>query len=106
MGFSSYGTELLNKEHLLKSVAFSPLLKCSKTLSNPMTSQLSRRGGEPWGEGQEAGVEVQILMESFNTFSPISFPSHCTWLLAQYVVVTVCLKAGLETLSWNKVSIC
>lgn len=51
MGFSSYGTELPNKEHLLKSVAFSLLLKCSKTLSNLMTSQLSRRGGEPWGEG-------------------------------------------------------
>ena len=58
------------------------------------------------GEGQEAGVEVQMLMESFNTFSPISFPSHCTRRLTQYVIVTVCLKAGLETMSWNKVSIC
>uniref|UniRef100_A0A8D1RFM0 Phospholipid-transporting ATPase n=1 Tax=Sus scrofa TaxID=9823 RepID=A0A8D1RFM0_PIG len=30
----------------------------------------------------------------------LPFPSH----LAQYVVVTVCLKAGLETMSWNKFS--
>lgn len=39
---------------------------------------------------------------NFNTFFQSVSPSH---LLAQYVVVTVCLKAGLETQSWNKVSI-
>uniref|UniRef100_A0A8C8YY44 Phospholipid-transporting ATPase n=1 Tax=Prolemur simus TaxID=1328070 RepID=A0A8C8YY44_PROSS len=46
--------------------------------------------------------ETWILTETFNIFFPISFPfpSH----FAQYVVVTVCLKAGLETMSWNKFS--
>lgn len=39
---------------------------------------------------------------NFNTFSQSISPFR---LFAQYVVVTVCLKAGLETLSWNKVSI-
>lgn len=39
---------------------------------------------------------------NFNTFFQSISPSP---LLAQYVVVTVCLKAGLETQSWNKVSI-
>lgn len=40
---------------------------------------------------------MEILIH-FPTISPF-------YLLAQYVVVTVCLKAGLDTLSWNKVSI-
>ena len=60
-------------------------------------------GGGGGGGGRRKGVgEVWLLIETVTRFSNLlPFPSH----LAQYVVVTVCLKAGLETMSWNKVSI-